>query len=57
MNGSILVTIRDGRVEIFLNCTHEEEEALEPIVLEIRGVVEEGLESVGAEELAVSLND
>ena len=55
MNGSILVTIQDGRVEIFLNCTYEEQEALELIVSEIRRVVEEGLESVGAEGLLTSV--
>ena len=51
MNGSILVKIQDRRVEIFLNCTYEEQEALELIVSEIRRVVEEALDSVGAEEL------
>lgn len=55
MNGSILVTIRDGRVEMFLDCTHREQEALEHIMAEIRRVVEEGLELVGVEGLLVSV--
>jgi len=57
MNGSILVKIQGGRVEVFLNCTHEEEEALEPIMSEIRRVVEEGLELVEADELIASVTN
>ena len=44
MNGSILAKIQDGELELSLLCdTHEEQEALEPIVSEIRRVVEEAL--------------
>ena len=47
VNGSILVRIHDGRVEVFLNCdTYEEQEALEPVVVDIRRMVEEALASV-----------
>ena len=55
MNGSILVKIQDRRVEIFLNCTYEEQEALELMVSEIRRVVEEGLKLVKADELIASV--
>ena len=50
MNGSILVTIQDGEPKLSIFCdTYEEQEALEPIVSEIRRVVEERLELVGVE--------
>ena len=56
MNGKILVKIQNGELELSLLCdTHEEQEALEHIMAEIRRVVEEGLESVGAEGLLTSV--
>jgi len=52
MNGSILLKIRDGWVEIFLNCdSYKQEAVLSPIVDEIRRVVEEALASVASTEL------
>ena len=57
MNGSILMTIKNGQVEMFLNCAHEEEETLAPIMSEIRRVVEGGLESVGADGLVACVRD
>ena len=57
MNGSILVTIRDRELTLSLLCdTHEEEEALAPVLCEIRCLVEEHLASARTEELAVSFN-
>ena len=48
MNGKILVKIQNGELELSLLCdTHEEQEALEPVLSEIRRVAEEALESVG----------
>ena len=58
MNGSILVKIQDGRVEAFLNCdTHKDQEALAPFLCEIRCLVEEHLESVGAEGLLACVRE
>ena len=47
MKATILVTIDGEQVQCSLDCTHEEEEALAPIMSEIRRVVKERLESVG----------
>lgn len=56
MNGSILATIQDGKLKMFVFCdTYEEQKALELIASEIRCVVEESLESVGVRELLVSV--
>ncbi len=55
MDATILVKFQGGRAEVFLNCTHEEEETLAPIMTEIRRVVEEGLKLVGVEGLLVSV--
>ena len=58
MNGSILAKIQDGELELSLLCdTLEEQEALEPIMVEIRRVMEEALESVGAEGLVACVRD
>ncbi|MDV2503203.1 MAG: hypothetical protein RX318_04575 [bacterium] len=58
MNGSMLLKIHDGRVAAFLNCdSHEQQKVLEPILLEIRRVVEEALGSVKAGELAATFGD
>jgi hypothetical protein len=55
MKATILITITDGQVRCHLNCgTYEAQEALEPILLEIRRVVGQALESVEADELVVS---
>lgn len=44
MRGSILVKVRGGQVEVFLNCdTYELETVLAPAVDEIKSVVEEAL--------------
>ena len=54
MNGTILVKFENGELELSLLCdTLEEQETLEPIVSEIRRVVETSLELVGVEELLV----
>ena len=56
MNGKILVKIQNGELELSLLCdTHEEQEALEHIMAEIRRVVEEGLELVKTDELIASV--
>ena len=55
MDATILVKFQGGRAEVFLNCTHEEEETLAPIMTEIRRVVEEGLELVKTDELIESV--
>jgi len=52
VDASIIVNIRGGRVEVFLNCdTDELEVVLEPVVDEIRTTVEEALVSIEADEL------
>ncbi len=56
MSGSILVKFQDGRVEAFLNCdNHKDQEALAPVLCEIRGLVEEALGSVKTDELIASV--
>jgi len=56
MNGTILVKFKNGELELSLLCdTHEEQEALEPVLSEIRRVVEEGLELVGVEQRLVGV--
>ena len=58
MKATILITITDGQVRCELGCdTHGAQEVLEPILSEIRRVVEEALESVEADELAATLKD
>lgn len=58
MRTTILVTITDGQVRCHLNCdTEGAQEALEPILSEIRRVVEGALESVETGELVTSTKD
>ena len=58
MKATILVTIINDQVRCHLNCdTEETQEALEPILPEIRRVVEGALESVEAGDLATTLKD
>ncbi len=58
MDGSILVKFKNGELELSLLCdTHGEQEALEHLMAEIRRVVEEGLESVGAEGLLACVRE
>ena len=57
MNGSILTKIQNGELSLSLLCdTLEEQETLAPIMSEIRRLVEEHLESNGAEGLLVCRN-
>lgn len=58
MKATILVNIDGNQVGLILNCgTYEAQKALEPILPEIRRVVEEVLESVETGELVTSTKD
>ena len=57
VKATILVTIDGEQVQCSLNCTHEAQEALAPVLCKIRRLVEEHLESIGAEGLLACVND
>jgi len=56
MNGSVVINIRNGQVETFLNADgYELEVLLEPVLDEVQIIVEEALAPIETDELVANV--